>query len=435
MLEFLGPYQINGVCEVPGDKSISHRSIILAALTNDEVNIDNFLLAEDCLSSLNVMRKLGLGFELSNHHLKIKGCTINGFKEPDDILYVSNSGTTIRLFSGFLCACNFMSILSGDSSINNRPMDRIIKPLTIMGAKIFGRSENTKAPIVIFGIGPSLKGANFEINISSAQVKSCLSIAALFAKGPTEILQPLVSRDHTERMLEYFGAKIEYDGRRTKIWPSNLVGKDIYIPGDFSSAAYFIVAGLILNNSIVEIKNVGINPTRTYLLKILKKMGAKFEIKNKRVKNNEEIADIKVYSSNLKSINIESKHVPNIIDEIPILSVAAVFAEGTSIIKGASELRIKESDRLRAISNEFKKLGILIEELEDGLIIHGNKNYDLKSAKLESYNDHRIAMSLSILALKSQNKITIDNTDCIETSFPNFEEKLFSLLARDEKEY
>jgi len=304
-----------------------------------------------------------------------------------------------------------------------------------MGAKIFGRSENTKAPIVIFGIGPSLKGANFEINISSAQVKSCLSIAALFAKGPTEILQPLVSRDHTERMLEYFGAKIEYDGRRTKIWPSNLVGKDIYIPGDFSSAAYFIVAGLILNNSIVEIKNVGINPTRTYLLKILKKMGAKFEIKNKRVKNNEEIADIKVYSSNLKSINIESKHVPNIIDEIPILSVAAVFAEGTSIIKGASELRIKESDRLRAISNEFKKLGILIEELEDGLIIHGNKNYDLKSAKLESYNDHRIAMSLSILALKSQNKITIDNTDCIETSFPNFEEKLFSLLAKDEKEY
>jgi len=429
MLEICGPYRINGTVEVPGDKSISHRSIILSSLTKENVIIDNFLFSEDCKNTLEILKKIGVKYSTSKNCVMIEGCGISNFVEPDDILYAGNSGTSIRLLSGLLCGCNFMSILSGDKSINNRPMDRIINPLTEMGAKIYGRLNNKKAPPVIFG-GSMLKGIKHEINVASAQVKSCLAIAALFAEGSTEIIQPAVSRDHTERMLEYFGADIQYDGRYTKIMPGkNLKGKDIFVPGDFSSAAFFIIAALILEKSKVLIKNVGINPTRSYLLNVLKEMGANIEIKNERIKSNEIIADIEASSSILKAVSVNEEVIPNIIDEIPILSVAAAFAEGLTKIRGAKELRLKESDRIKSISTEFKKAGIKVDEYPDGLEIHGSRHREINSSSLKSYGDHRIAMSLVVLALKGKAEVKISSTKCINTSFPGFEDKIFNMIS------
>ncbi len=427
-IDIKGPYSINGVMEVPGDKSISHRSVIISSLVSQKITIENFLLSQDCIKTLNIMEKLGIKYNLDNSCLSIYGCGIDSFKEPDDILYVGNSGTTIRLLTGLLSTCNFLSVLSGDSSINNRPMDRIIKPLREMGADVFGRADNSKAPLVIFGRN-YLKGKTFRFDISSAQVKSCLLFAGLSAEGITEVIQPFPSRDHTERMLEYFGAEIEYsNGKNIKIRKSSLKGRNLYIPGDFSSAAFFIIAALVLDNSEIIIKNVGVNPTRAYLLDILKKMGGNIEVNNYRIINNEPVADLKISSSYLKATDIDKKHIANIIDEIPILSVACAFAEGNTVISGAEELRVKESDRIKAIVTEFNKIGIRIKEKKDGLIIYGNREYDLQEAVLESYGDHRIAMALAIAALKGRRKVIINNSDCIDTSFPGFKEKLFSLL-------
>jgi len=428
-MEICGPYRVNGTIEVPGDKSISHRSIILSAITMDKVKIDNFLFSDDCLNTLNILKKIGVKYQTENSSILIEGCGISGLVEPDDILYVGNSGTSIRLLSGFLCGAGFMSVLSGDRSVNSRPMERILNPLSAMGARVFGRNSNGNAPIVIFG-GSRLKGLKHEISVASAQVKSCLTIAALFADSPTEIVLPAVTRDHTERMLEYFGADISYDGKYTRICPGEtLKGKDIYVPGDFSSAAFFIVAGIILENSRVLIKNVGINPTRSYLINVLKKMGANIEVKNTRIRNNEKIADIEASSSKLIAAQIDENIIPNIIDEIPILSVAAAFAQGVTKIRGAKELRLKESDRIKSISAEFKKAGIKVDEFSDGLEIHGSQDLKIKSAGFKSYGDHRIAMSLAVLALKGEALIKISQTSCIKTSFPEFEDKLFGLIS------
>jgi len=428
-MEICGPYQANGAIEVPGDKSISHRSIILSAITKDKVKIDNFLFSDDCLNTLNILKKIGVRYQTDNSSIMVEGCGISGLVEPDDILYVGNSGTSIRLLSGFLCGAPFMSVLSGDISVNSRPMERILKPLTDMGARVFGRKNNKNAPIIIFG-GSRLKGLKHEISVASAQVKSCLTIAALFADSPTEIILPAASRDHTERMLEYFGADISYDGKYTRICPGEtLKGKDIYVPGDFSSAAFFIVAGLILKNSRILIKNVGINPTRSYLINVLKKMGANIEVKNTRIKNNEQIADIEASSSKLIAAQIDENLIPNIIDEIPILSVAAAFAQGVTKIRGAKELRLKESDRIKSISTEFKKAGIKVDEFADGLEIHGSPDLKIKSSVFKSYGDHRIAMSLAVLALKGESVMKITGSGCIKTSFPEFENILFGLIS------
>ena len=429
MMEICGPYTINAVFEVPGDKSISHRSVILSALTNDKVEIDNFLFSDDCLNTLDILQKTGVKYRTTKKSVLIEGCGISGLVEPEEILYVGNSGTSIRLLSGLLCGADFMSVLSGDRSINNRPMDRIIKPLKTMGVKIFGRHDNKNAPIVIFG-GNKLKGLRHEIKIASAQVKSCLTIAALFAETPSEIILPQVTRDHTERMLEYFGADIKYDGKETKIFPGQpLKGKDIFIPGDFSSAAFFIIAAIILENSKILIKNVGINPTRSYLINILERMGANIRIKNVRIKNNEKIADIEASSSKLFATDIDEKIIPNIIDEIPILSVAAACAEGVTKIRGAKELRLKESDRIKSIASEFKKAGIAVDEFPDGLEIHGCRNLKISPSNFVSYGDHRIAMALAVLALKGGGRFTISGTSCIDTSFPGFKDKLFNLIS------
>jgi len=305
---------INGEIIIPGDKSISHRAAIISALSTGSIVISNFLFSDDCINTIEILKKLGVDIKKIGDNLVVQGCGIENFKEPDDVLYVGNSGTTLRLMCGVLSATNFLSVLSGDSSINSRPMSRIIEPLICMGAKITGRDNNTKAPVIISG-NNGLRGMVFNTDISSAQVKSCLALAGLYADSVTEIIQPGISRDHTERMLEYFGAKIKYDGRHTLIYPGHkLEGKNLYIPGDLSSAAYFIVASLILKNSGIIINNIGMNPSRNRFIEVLKEMGADIEIKNPRMLNNEQVADIEVRTSNLEGINIESDIIPNIIE-------------------------------------------------------------------------------------------------------------------------
>ena len=424
-MEISGVNSIKGQIKIPGDKSISHRSAIISSLTSDKVVIKNYLFSEDCIRTIEVLKMLGVGIEKFESNLVVHGKGINKLKEPDDILYVGNSGTTIRLLSGILCATGFLSILSGDKSINNRPMDRIINPLREMGASVFGKDNNKKSPIVIFGNRSILKGKKFNINVSSAQVKSCLMLAGLFADGETEIIQPQISRDHTERMLEYFGADISYDGKNTKVKSSKtLKGKNIYVPGDISSAAYFIIASLILEGSKILIKDLGINPTRNYLLTALKNMGAKIEIKNERIINNEPVADLESSFSKLKAITVESKFIPNIIDEIPILCVAAAFADGKTTLAGIGELRFKESDRISSITTQFSKLGVDIEAKDDDLIIRGSKDLKIGEGSLECSGDHRIAMALAILSLKTKGKVKILDSECISTSFPSFKYEL-----------
>jgi 3-phosphoshikimate 1-carboxyvinyltransferase len=420
---------INGQIKIPGDKSISHRAAIISALTTDTVIISNFLFSDDCINTIEVVKKLGVDIKKIGDNLVIRGCGIENLKEPDDVLYVGNSGTTIRLMCGILSATNFLSVLTGDRSINSRPMSRIIEPLTCMGAKITGRDNNTKAPVIILG-NNGLKGMVFKSGISSAQVKSCLTLAGLYADSVTEIIQPAISRDHTERMLEYFGAKIKYDGRHTTVYPGHkLKGKNLYIPGDLSSAAYFIVAGLILKESDVIIKNIGMNPTRSRFIEVLKEMGADIEIKNPRMVNNEHVGDIEVRSSNLAGIHVQRDIIPNIIDEIPVLCAAAAFAEGSTVISGAEELRFKESDRIKSVSGQFRNAGVNIQEREDGFIIKGNRNLKINGGSFECYGDHRIAMSLAVLGLRSAEHFNINNFECVDTSFPSFKYELKKALG------
>jgi 3-phosphoshikimate 1-carboxyvinyltransferase len=428
-MEILGIDSINGEIKIPGDKSISHRSAIIAAILDEPVRIKNYLFSSDCRATLDVLKDLGADIAGDSRELIIKGCGISGLREPNKILDVGNSGTAIRLLSGILAGNPIMSVLSGDSSINGRPMARIIKPLNQMGARVYGRNNGKYAPLVIIGTR-DLRGKRFDSGLSSAQVKSCILLAALHAEGITEIRQPGTSRDHTERMLEYLGASIEYDGRNTSIDPSKkLAAKDIHIPADISSALFFIVAALILRDSRITIKDVGINPTRSYALDILRSMGAEINIKNSRTVCNEPVADIEASSSLLKSLEIDRDMIPNIIDEIPILSVAASAASGTTVIRGAAELRNKESDRLKAISGQFARAGVDIKELEDGLEINGKKGLRLKSCILESMGDHRIAMSLAVLAMLARKKVTILDDDCINTSFPGFYDMLYSACS------
>ena len=426
-MEILGIDRINGEIKIPGDKSISHRSAMISAILDKPVKIKNYLFSSDCIATLEVLKDLGVDIAGNSSELVIKGCGISGLSEPRRILDVGNSGTAIRLLSGILAGNPVMSVLSGDSSINRRPMARIIEPLKQMGARVYGRNNSKYAPLVIFGTR-DLRGKRFDPGLSSAQVKSCILLAALHAEGVTEIRQPGASRDHTERMLEYLGASIEYDGMNTRIDPSKkLAAKDIHIPADISSALFFIVAALILKDSNITIKDVGINPTRSYALDVLRSMGADIEIRNRRTVCNEPVADIEASSSSLKPAEIDRDMIPNIIDEIPILSVAASAAPGKTVFRGAQELRHKESDRLKAISGQFARAGVDIKQLADGLEINGKKDFKLRSCTtLDSMGDHRIAMSLAVLAMPSKKKVTILDDDCINTSLPGFKELFYS---------
>ncbi len=419
---YIKPVQkLKGIIKVPGDKSISHRAIILGAIADGETKIKGFLKGEDCLNTIRIFQKMGVQIQQNvKGEILIHGRGLRGLSVPKSILNIGNSGTTIRLVSGILAGQNFTSTITGDESICSRPMKRIIIPLRQMGAKIESNNENF-APLIIQG--GKLKGINYVSKIASAQVKSCLLLAGLYAEGKTTITEPVKSRDHTERMLEYFGLEVKVEGLTVEIiGPAKLTHKFITVPGDISSAAFFIVASLLLEGSEVRIKDVGLNPTRTGILRVLKEMGAKIIIENERIECNESVGDVIVKSGDIKGINITGELVPFLIDEIPILAVAATQAKGITEISGAKELRVKETDRIRAISSQLNLLGARIEEKEDGMIIYGPTK--LKGTEVNSFADHRMAMSLIVAGLIADGETKIRDTECINTSFPGFMETL-----------
>ena len=402
---------------VPGDKSISHRAIMLSSIAEGEGEIYNFLMGDDCLNTIECFRKMQVPIKITENKIKIKGAGLKGLKKPDEILDVGNSGTTIRLMCGILAGQDFDCEITGDSSIQNRPMDRIIAPLKQMGSIIEGTKRRGYAPLRIQK--SKLTAIDYNMPVASAQVKSAILLAGIYAYGTTSIHEIQRSRDHTERMLNYMGANIKQDGLSIFSGPiDKLYAGEIYVPGDISSASFFLVLGIIAKDAEITIKNIGLNPTRTGIIDVLKQMGADIKILNKRILNGEPMGDIHVTNSDLRGVEIGGDIIPRLIDEIPVLAVAATFAKGTTTIRNAEELKIKESNRISAIVTELKKIGANIEETEDGMIIHG-KNI-LQGGIVESHNDHRIAMALAIAGLVSREGVVINNPDCVTVSFPNF---------------
>lgn len=416
--------KLRGTLSVPGDKSISHRSVMFGAIAKGITEIHGFLLGEDCLSTISCFRKLGISIEMNDSTVIVHGKGLHGLSAPKETLDVGNSGTTLRLITGLLAAQNFSSKLTGDSSIQKRPMNRVARPLGLMDACFEGKNnENLYAPFTIHG--KQLKGIEYTLPVASAQVKSALLLAGLYAQGETIIEEPEPTRDHTEIMLNYMGANIEQKGNIIFCHPiSELYGKKIEVPGDISSAAYFIVAGCICPDSEILIQNVGLNPTRTGIIDILIKMGATISIQNEKVISGEKVGDVFVKSSQLTGCVIGGKDIPRLIDEIPVLAVAACFANGTTRIQDASELKVKESNRIQTVVTELKKFGATIKETEDGMEIQGGAT--LSGCTVESYNDHRIAMSMAIAGIMAKGETTITNSNCANISFPSF----FDLLTK-----
>jgi len=418
--------KLKGIIFVPGDKSISHRSLILGSISQGETRVYNLLNSLDCLRTLGCMQALGVKIELDeNNSVNIKGKGLYGLQEAKGILDVGNSGTTIRLLTGLLSGQNFYSVLNGDNSIRKRPMKRVVQPLRLMGADIWGREDGHFAPLSIKG--SKLNPFQYTLPVASAQVKSALLLAGLYATGETVIRESLSTRNHTERMLEIMRADIKISPPEIKIkGGTELRSTDIFIPGDISSAAYFIAAASILRDSQIIIKQVGVNPTRTGIIEILKKMGTKIDILNYQIKSNEPQADLMIEYSKLKGVEIKKENVPFLIDELPLIAVVATQAQGKTVVSGARELRVKETDRIKAIVSELKKMGADIEEREDGFAVNGPTR--LQGAVCESYNDHRIAMSLAVAALLAEGKTVIKTSECIDISFPGFEKTLQNLI-------
>lgn len=411
---------LKGTLSIPGDKSISHRSIMFGSIAKGTTKIHNFLMGDDCLSTIECFRKLGIDIEMHNDHILVHGKGLHGLEPATEILDCGNSGTTTRLISGILAGQPFTSTLTGDASIQKRPMKRIIEPLRQMHAAIEGKDDNF-CPLTI---SPStLEGICYTSPVASAQVKSCVLLAGLYANTPTTVCEPALSRDHTERMLSAFGAIIERKDKCVTIYPNpELEAMEVVVPGDISSAAFFMVAGLIVPNSKLILQNVGINPTRRGILDALLAMGGRITCFNERELCGEPVCDMIIESSDLHGITIEGDIIPTMIDEIPAFAVAALFAHGTTIIKDAKELRVKESNRIDTMCHELGKMGAVIRPLEDGMIIEGNAT--LHGAILESYDDHRIAMSLAVAALKATTPSQILNSECIRISYPHFFEHL-----------
>lgn len=413
---------LHGTITVPGDKSISHRAVMFGALAEGDTHITGFLMGEDCLSTISCFRKMGIAIDVTENEVIVHGAGLHGLQAPSELLYTGNSGTTTRLLCGILAGQPFTSVLNGDASIQKRPMGRIIQPLRLMGADIDGKDGNL-CPLTI---QPSpLKGICYELPVASAQLKSAILLAGLFADGKTTVIEPAASRDHTERMLRGLGADIKTEGKTiTLVPPKTLRAVDIAVPGDISSAAYFLVAGSILPNSDITIRNVGINLTRTGILDALEAMGADIERLNEH-NQVEPVCDLRVRSSKLHGTIIGGDIIPRLIDELPILAVAAAFAEGETVIRDAQELKVKESNRIAAMVSELSRAGADVRETEDGMIIRGGK--PLHGAAFTSYADHRVAMSMAICALACKGDSTIDDPQCAAISYPTFFKTLDSL--------
>lgn len=412
---------LKGNVTIPSDKSISHRAVMFASLAKGKSVIKNFSHGQDPHSSLNVCKTLGINAKFEDNLLIIN--STGKLSEPIQELDCGNSGTTMRLMSGILAGQKFNSTLIGDESLSKRPMKRVIEPLSLMGAKI--ESNEFKAPLKIYG--KELNPINYNSKLASAQVKSCILLAGLNIDGKTSFTEPYISRNHTEIMLKYMGANLSVNNTTVTIEKSELEPKTIDICGDISSAAYFIVAGLIVPNSKIILKNTGLNPTRTGILEVAEKMGGNIEILDKRNISGEDVGDIQISYSELNSCIIEGEIIPRLIDELPVIAVLATQAEGTTIIKDAQDLRNKESDRIKAVVTELKKIGADIEETPDGFIINGKTN--LKGdTEVETYHDHRLAMSLYVAGLICSKPLSINGFEWVDISFPEFE-KLFSSIT------
>ncbi len=420
--------KISGEIKVPGDKSISHRSLILSSIAEGESKIEGLLEAEDCLSTMGIMRDLGIKIEKkAKGEYTVKGKGLFGLEEADNVLDCGNSGTSMRLLAGLLASQDFYSVLTGDHSLRKRPMQRIIGPLSKMGATIWSRRDGL-APLSIKG--QKLSSMEYKLPVASAQLKSSILLASLKTKSETVIIEPAVSRDHTERMLKGAGIDLEIEEDRIILKEASkrkLRPFEIKVPGDISSAAFFIAAGLLAESGELLIKNVGINQTRSGFLDVVEAMNGNIELLNQKDQGGEPTADILVKASKLKGCEVSGEIIPRLIDEIPIISVMAVMAEGKTTIKDAEELRVKETDRIKAVVNEFEKLGIEITENKDGMEIVGIQTVE-GGIEVDSYHDHRIAMSLAVLALNTKKGIAINGSEIIATSFPNFKELLLEVI-------
>ncbi len=411
----------------PPDKSISHRALIFASIAKGKSIIRNLLRADDPLRTLDAMSSLGMEIRDSGETVEVYGKGLHGLREPEDVINCGNSGTTMRLLAGLLSGQPFFSVLTGDGSLRQRPMKRIIEPLRMMGAGLYGRTGDTLAPIAVKGGG--LTGIHYKSPVASAQVKSAVLLAALYAEGETVVEEPRKSRDHTERMLPAIGAGLRVEGLRIIISGGNdLTPFEITVPGDFSSSAFFMVAAAIIKDSEIIIRNVGINPTRRGLFDIMKRMGADLEIIDRRIVSGEMVADILCrYAKRLVATEIVPEEVPAMIDEFPVFCVLASRADGTTTIRGAGELRVKESDRIAAMASELRKMGVNVTEYPDGLEISGPVN--LRGTTLEAHNDHRVAMALSVAALVAEGCTTVQGVAAVDISFPGFYDRILELTG------
>lgn len=416
---------LKGSFELIGDKSISHRAVMFSSISKGHNKISNFLMGEDCLSTISCFRKMGVDIQIDGKDVYVKGNGLYGLQKPKEILDVGNSGTTIRLMMGILAGNKFDATLIGDNSIAKRPMKRVTDPLRLMGCNIEGKDDANYTPIKIYG--GDLKAIDYHMPVASAQVKSALILASLYANDTSFIYEKVKSRNHTEIMLKSFGADINVENLKISVNPVNeLFSQDIYVPGDISSAAFIIVSALITKGSEVIIKNVGLNETRTGIIDVVKNMNGNIEIINERLVGGELVGDLLVrYTKDLCATTIDKDIIPRLIDEIPVIAVLATQAEGTTIIKDAQELKVKESNRIKSMVENLKILGADIEELEDGMIIKGKSK--LNGGKIKTFKDHRIAMAFSTLNLISDEKIKLDDEDCINVSFPGYFDLIKSL--------
>ena len=415
---------LHGTISIPGDKSISHRSIMFGSIAEGTTTIRNFLMGADCLATIDCFRSMGIAIDVSDEVVTVHGKGLHGLTKPDKTLDVGNSGTTTRLISGILSGQDFDVTLSGDESLNSRPMKRIMTPLNAMGANITSVHNNGCAPLSIKG--SKIKAFHYDSPVASAQVKSAVLLAGLYGDGPTSVTEPAVSRNHTELMLQSFGVDVRCEGKTATVYPpETMTGQDIVVPGDISSAAYFIVAGLITPDSQITMKHVGINPTRDGIIKVCQAMGADITLSNVQDDNGEPTADITVKSSKLHGTVIGGDLIPTLIDELPIIAVLACVAEGETVIKNAEELKVKESNRIDLMVNNLVCMGADAIATEDGMIIHGGK--PLHGISINCKYDHRIAMTFSIAGINADGETVIEDAQCVDVSYPTFYDTLKQL--------
>lgn len=418
---------LKGTISIPGDKSISHRAVMFGSLAKGTTHITNFLSGADCLATIDCFRAMGVRIEQDGTEVTVHGNGLHGLKKPEKQLDVGNSGTTTRLISGILCGQDFEVTLSGDASLNKRPMGRIMIPLSVMGAEIESVSGNGCAPLRING--KPLKAVHYESPVASAQVKSAVLLAGLYADGRTSVTEPALSRNHTELMLKSFGVQVLSEGTTASVMPpKEMTATDIAVPGDISSAAFFIAAGLVTPDSCITLKQVGINPTRNGILKVCEAMGADLTMSNVKDDNGEPTADITVKTSRLKGTEIGGELIPTLIDEIPVIALMAAFAEGETVIKDAAELKVKESNRIDLTVDNLVKMGVNAEATDDGMIIRGGN--PLRGASIHCKYDHRIAMTFSVAGINAQGTTVIEDAECVDVSYPNFYEQLHMLAGQ-----